>query len=101
MQPIDKLFDENNDDNIILYNEEDEAIEFEQIALLYLGEAPYALLRPVVTLPPMQEDEALVFEIAEIDGEECLQICEDDQIIDMVFQEYYKLLRESGIDVQP
>ena len=99
MNPIEKLFDEDNGDNIILYGEDDEAIEFEQIAVIYLGDTPYALLHPVITPPEMEEDEALVFEIAESDGEECLRVCEDDDVVGAVFEEYYQLLRESGVDV--
>lgn len=99
MNPIEKLFDENNDENIILYGEDNEAIEFEQIAVIYLDDTPYALLHPVVTLPDMEEDEALVFEIIEEDGEEGLQVCDDDVVVDAVFEEYYELLRENGLDV--
>lgn len=99
MNPVEKLFDENNNDNIILYTENGEAIEFEQIAVIYLGDEPYALLHPAITPADMEEDEALVFEIVEIDGEECLQICDDDEVVDAVFEEYYELLREAGVDV--
>ena len=45
------------------------------------------------------EDEALVFVIDEIDDEDCLVIVEDDSIVDKVFEEYYKMLKEEGIDV--
>lgn len=36
MNPIDQIFDENNNDNIILYNENDEPMEFMQIAVIPL-----------------------------------------------------------------
>jgi hypothetical protein len=45
------------------------------------------------------EDEALVFVIDEIDDEDCLVIVEDDNIVDKVFEEYYKMLKEEGVDV--
>ena len=47
----------------------------------------------------MGENEALVFVIEEIDGEDCLIIVEDDEIIDKVFEECYEMLRVEGVDV--
>ena len=99
MNPIDKLYDENNTDNIILYNEEGEAVEFEQIALIPLDSSDFAILRPVVALEGMGEDEALVFGIEEVDGEETLVIVEDDDVVDAVFEEYYNMLRAEGVEV--
>ena len=99
LSPIDMLLDENNNDNIKLYNEENEEIEFEQIALVPIENKTYAILRPVVEMEGIAEDEALVFVIDEIDDEDCLVIVEDDNIVDKVFEEYYKMLKEEGVDV--
>lgn len=99
LSPIDMLLDENNNDNIKLYNEENEEIEFEQIALVPIEDKTYAILRPVVEMEGIAEDEALVFVIDEIDDEDCLVIVEDDNIVDKVFEEYYKMLKEEGVDV--
>ena len=41
---IDALFDENNTDNIVLYNEKEEPVEFEQIAIIPIEENVYAIL---------------------------------------------------------
>ena len=44
----------------------------------------------------LAEDEALVFVITEYEGEEVLEIVEDDETIDAVFVEYYAMLAEEG-----
>lgn len=97
--PIDMLLKEDNCGNIVLYNENNEAVEFEQIAVIPLCDKVYAILKPVCSTPEIGEDEALVFVIEEIDDEECIVIVEDDDVIDAVFDEYYKLLKANGIDV--
>lgn len=92
---IDALFDENNRENITLYDEKGEPIEFEQIAVVPYEEGTYAILKPV--LPPegleeIGEDEALVFELLEDDEGAFIEVVEDDEIVDYVFEEYYKML---------
>ncbi len=99
LSPIDMLLDENNTENIKLFNEQNEEVEFEQIALVPIDEKVYAILKPVADMEGVAEDEALVFCIEEIDDEDCLVIVEDDGIIDAVFEEYYKMLKAEGIDV--
>ncbi|MBE6974006.1 MAG: DUF1292 domain-containing protein [Ruminococcaceae bacterium] len=93
MDPIEMLLDPNNSDNIVLYGEHDEEVEFEQIALIGINGVDYVLLRPLND-PLVAEDEALVFAIRWIDGERCLVIEEDDETVDAVFEEYYMLLQE-------
>lgn len=94
LSPIEMLLDENNDENIRLYNEENKEVEFEQIALIPIDNKTYAILRPVSGMEDIAEDEALVFVIDEIDDEECLVVVEDDEIVDKVFDEYYHMLEE-------
>lgn len=92
----DQLFDENNRDNIILYSETGEAVEFEQIAVIPMYGKEYVILKPAAQMPGIGEDEALVFSVETVDGEECLVITEDDDVIDQVFAEYYRLLEAAG-----
>lgn len=96
VNPIDQILDENNIDNIILYNEKNQPFEFEQIAVIPLDENEeqklYAILLPVTPLPGIEENEAVVFELVEQDGS--IRVCEDDKIIDKVLVEYEKLLDE-------
>ncbi len=97
VNPIEQILDENNIENIVLYNEKDEAFEFEQIAIIPLGEEDeqslYAILLPVTPLAGIDEDEAVVFEVNE--KENLIRVCEDESVIDQVLAEYEKLLEES------
>ena len=97
MNPIDMIFDEDNNDPIVLFNENNEEIQFEQIALIPLEGAIYVILKPMGDFDGVGEDEALVFTITEHEGEEVLVIEERDDVIDAVFEEYYAMLAEEGI----
>ena len=93
--PIDMLLDEECSENIVLYNEENKPVEFEQIALIPLEDCLYAILRPVND-PNLAEDEALVFELVEDinedgDGDVSIQYVDDDETSNKVFEEYNKL----------
>ncbi len=99
MSNIDKLFDEENNENIILYDENDKEVEFEQVAVIPLNESVYAMLKPVSPIEGVGEDEALVFELREIEDEEMLVIVTDEKIVTEVFEVYYDLLRQEGIEV--
>ena len=92
---FEKLLDPNDESNIILYDENEEEVEFEQIAIIPVKEEVYAILKPVKTLEDLKEDEALVFSLEETEeGEELLNVVEDDDIIDIVFDEYDKMFDE-------
>ncbi len=95
MNPIEQIMDENNKDNIILYDENDQPMEFMQIAVLPIDGVVYLILKPVAD-EVLEEDEALVFFIDEYEGAQCINIVEDDEIVDRVFQAYYQLLQEMG-----
>ena len=96
---IDAIFDENNTDNVVLYNADDEAVEFEQIAIIPLDDKDYAILKPVVPLEGMKEDEGLVFVLDEDeDGEEQLVIVQEEDIINKVFDIYEKLFEEESAE---
>ncbi len=96
--PIDQIFDENNADNIILFDENNEPVEFEQIAVVPLGELGiFTILKPANEMEGIAEDEALVFSVDEEEG--VLEVVENEAIVDHVFEEYYEMLRENGIEV--
>jgi len=97
--PIEAILDENNTDNIILYDENGTETEFEQIAVVPLPEKICVILKPVATIPGIKENEALVFVIDEVDDTEILYVATDDELIDEVFTQYYKMLEEAGIDI--
>ena len=86
---IKSLLSENNNQNIFLeFN--DVAIEFEQIALIYVRNNTYTILRPVTVLDGIDNDEGLVFLIDE-DNSKIIFI-EDEEVIDDVYDIYFDLL---------
>ena len=97
---IELLLDENNTDNLKLYDENNKETEFEQVAVIPLNGKIYAILKPVTKIVGVNDDEALVFVIEEIDDEDCLVIVDDEKVADDVFKEYYDLLKEEGINVE-
>ena len=93
---IEQLLDENNTDPIILYDENDQEVEFEQIAIIPLNDSLYAILKPVEEMEGVAEDEAIVFALeTDEEGDEVLSVVEDEKEIDAVFDEYYKMLNEA------
>lgn len=94
---IEKILDENCNDNIVLYDEEDNAVEFEQVAVIPMDDSVYVLLVPVDPMEGVGEDEAIVFVIEEDeDNEPLLSIVMEDDVVDAVFAEYEKLVEEDG-----
>lgn len=93
LSPLDMLLDENNNDNIVLFREGNEPIEFEQIAIVPMDERLYAILKPIIEEDEFEEDEAFLFEICNVDDEDVLLVVEDEEIIKNVFEVYYDMLR--------
>ena len=94
MNPIDALYDENNNDAIILMNENGEEIAFEQVALIPIKENAYVILKPVRPMEGVGEDEGLVFAIMGETPNEYLELVVDEKIIDDVFTVYDRLVEE-------
>jgi hypothetical protein len=82
------------DDVIVLMTTDGEEIEFVEIAGINLDGKFYAILQPVELIPGMEADEALVFSRERDADEDKYNIELDDEIIDKVFEEYYRLLSE-------
>ena len=94
MTDIEKLFDPENQDPIVMVDEEGNEVEFEQIAILPYEGSIYALLMPLTPLEGVGEDEAIVFVIEEQDGEANLAIVDDLDVIDGVFALYESLVAD-------
>ena len=94
---FDKIYDENNSDNIVLYNEHGEPVEFEQVAVIPYEGVVYIILHPVTKLEGLGEGEGLVFVIEEDEVEgEIMKLVVDEGIIDAVFDIYDRLVEEEG-----
>ena len=94
INPIDALYDEDNNDAIILFNEKGEEIAFEQIAIIPQNGKAYAILKPIQPLEGLGEDEGLVFFVNEDEG--ILELITDEKIIDDVFTVYDELVENEG-----
>lgn len=92
--PINALFDEEDFEPIILFNQNGEEISFEKIALIPLKEKMYVILKTVIPMEGLKENEGLVFsiELNEETNEEYLLLTIDEQIIDEVFNAYERLI---------
>ena len=94
LTPIQKIFSDDNNENVILYNLEDQPVEFEQIAIVPIDENDYCILKPVTPFENMADDEALVFVLNDNKEEPSLDVVTDESIIDKVFDVYYELIDE-------
>ena len=86
---------EEYDDIITLTSENNEEIDFVNIAQIVYQSKIYAILQPVELLDGMDEDEAFVFEVeTDEEGQNSYTIVTDDEIVDEVFSRYNPLLEE-------
>lgn len=94
----DNIFGKNKgpeaDDYIVLKTASGEEIKFEEIAGINYNKTFYGILRPINVIQGMSSDEALVFKVSRFGDEQKYEIVMDDDIIDAVFKEYYRLLDE-------
>lgn len=82
-----------DDDIVTLVNADGEEINFIEIAgIAHKGDF-YAILQPETLIEGMQDDEALVFKVTrKEDGSDSFEIVLDDEIINIVFEQYNQLL---------
>ena len=92
---IDAILDPENGNNIVLLDGNGNEHEFEQVAIVPLLDSIYVILRPFND-PNVKANEAVVFviELDEEDLEYYLDVVEDDDVIDAVFDEYTKMYEE-------
>jgi len=92
---IDILLNENNDTPVVLYDEKDKPVKFDQVAVIPLDDNLYAILKPIDKMPNVADDEAIVFSVLEDeDGISSLEVETNESVAMRVFEEYYKLLDE-------
>lgn len=92
--PINQILDENNLENIIMFDDENKPIEFEQVAVIPLenDEILYAILIPITPMQGVNEGEGVVFAIDEAKHD--IQVVNDEKKIDAVLTVYQKLIEE-------
>lgn len=83
------------DDIVTLLDADGEEVDFYEMADIRYGDGFYVILQLVVLFEGMGEDEALVFRVSRGEnGEDKFEIELDDDIIDGVFEEYFRLINE-------
>ena len=81
---LQRLLDNDNDENVILFDEDGNEIELEQIAIIAHKDELYAILRPM----DAKEDEAVVFKVDPTD-EESIHIVEDEKLAAKILELYH------------
>ena len=91
---INQILDENNLENIIMFDDENKPIEFEQVAVIPLenDELLYAILIPITPMQGVNEGEGVVFAIDEAKHD--IEVVNDEKKIDAVLTVYQKLIEE-------
>ena len=80
---VEIILDENNEENVTLsYGENDEEVEFEQVAVVELDDDVFAILHPLDVIEGIEEEEVLVFKIDK--ANKSIELVEDPEIIDEV-----------------
>ncbi len=92
--PIEQILDENNTDIIVLYDDQQNPIKFEQVALIPLDRTNklYAILIPITPMQGVNEGEGVLFEVDEI--KQSIEVVNDEKIIDEVLEIYQALIDE-------
>jgi len=95
---VDVLLDENNTAPIYMYNDKGEQIEFDQIAVIPMGEDDlYCILKPITKVPGIKDDEAVVFKVEQdANGEGFLRVEDKEEVAIAVFDQYYNLVEEEA-----
>lgn len=94
--PVAQILDENNTENVVLYDDQNNPIEFEQVALIPLDRTNslYAILIPVTPMQGVNEGEGVLFELDE--ENQSLEVVNDEKIIDEVLELYQALIDEGN-----
>ena len=92
MDIIDKILDDENDDDIEIEDEvTGETKVFEQIAVIPYSGIYYPILSPKESDDIFEAGEGIVFKIIEENNERILMIEEDDEIVNKIFDIYDEL----------
>lgn len=102
VDPISQILDEENYDNVVLYDPEKKPIEFEQVAVIPVDDEKtdeqtlYTIMIPITPMQGVSEGEGVVFKIDESSHD--IEVVNDEKIIDKVLEIYQQLLMEGGGD---
>ena len=88
--------EEEDNDIIILHNEvNDTDEEFYHLATVDVDKWWFIIMKPVEKLEDIADDEVLIYEIVEKDGEDRFEPIEDEALLNKVFKEFEKELEKA------
>lgn len=90
-----------DDEEIItLFDDENNPIDFYEVAVVEYEDELYALLQPAEEVEGIAEDEVVIFRIEETEGDEdnFFYPVEDDAVAEAVFEEYLRVASDSECD---
>lgn len=92
---LDLLLDDTYEKPIFLYDEENNKVAFEKVAIINLDGNLFFLLSPLDYVDGIGSDEAVVFKaIEDFEGNNYIVVEDDEEVVVKVFDEYYRLLGE-------
>ncbi len=93
-----EIFEE--DSTITLFDEENNPIEFYEIASIEYNERFYELLQPVEKVEGIEEDEAVIFEYEVEEGttEKIFKPLFDEELLNSVFNVYLRAVSDYSFD---
>ena len=89
---LSKILDEKNKEIIKISDIDGNVVKFEQIALINYEDELYTILHPIEN--DVDEDEVMVFLIVLDDGDGELIFVNDESLCNVIFDEYYKMLKK-------
>lgn len=89
---LSKILDEKNKEIIKISDIDGNVVKFEQIALINYEDELYTILHPIEN--DVDEDEVMVFKIILDDGDGELIFVNDESLCNVIFDEYYKMLKK-------
>ncbi|MDR0426620.1 MAG: DUF1292 domain-containing protein [Clostridiales bacterium] len=79
------------DEVVTLYDDDNNPVDFYEVAVVEYEEEFYALLEPVNPMEGIDEDEVIIFKLIEQeDGTDLFQPVESEEVLNAVFDEYLR-----------
>ncbi len=96
MSVITHILDAECTDNVVLYDAKGNAMEFEQVALVPIGEKIGVLMHPLLDEQgrSVPDNELVVFVIQEVNDQVILQECTCKEEIDVAFEAFAQLIEQ-------
>lgn len=92
---LDLLLDDTYEDPIFLFDEQNNKVAFEKVAIINLDGNLFFLLSPLDLVDGIGSDEAVCFKaIEDFEGNNYIVVEDDEETVVKVFDEYYRLLGE-------